>query len=364
MNTSLLLYCRPGFEKECAQEISHYAETIGVFGHVRAKEDRGWLQFVPNDPEEGELLRKKLRFACFTFIRQWVHEAYMVSGMLITDRATPVAEAAASLGETVGSVWIETADTNEAKELSAFCRKFSAPLEKKLRRQGTLVDDPSRPRLHVFFVSDSVAFVGLADTDNSAAWPMGIPRLRAPAGAPSRSAQKLAEALHVFLTPEQQAAELHEGITAVDLGAAPGGWTWVLLRHGLSVTAIDNGSLAPALQNHVNVEHLRADGLLWRPKRPVHWLVCDMAERPSRVAALIADWLAEGHCQSAIFNLKLPMKKRYEEVELCRDLMLTRLAESGIEVALDFRQLYHDREEVTGFLRHAPKKSPRGRQSR
>ena len=30
---------------------------------------------------------------------------------------------------------------------------------------------------------------------------------------------------------------------AADLGAAPGGWTWVLTRHGLRVQSIDNGPL-------------------------------------------------------------------------------------------------------------------------
>ena len=76
-----------------------------------------------------------------------------------------------------------------------------------------------------------------------------------------------------------------------------------------------------------------------------------MAERPSRVAALIADWVAEGACQSAIFNLKLPLKKRYEEVELCRELIAEKLNATRVRHALDFRQLYHDREEVTGYLR-------------
>lgn len=42
-----------------------------------------------------------------------------------------------------------------------------------------------------------------------------------------------------------------------------------------------------------------------------------MVEQPIRVAELVADWFAGGWCTHSIFNLKLPMKKRYEELERC-----------------------------------------------
>lgn len=349
MNPSLLLYCRPGFEKECAQEITQHAASADVPGYVRSKPDSGWLLYVPHEDNCARL--QQLRFADFVFPRQIVHRATLAEGLPTTNRAAPLADVAAQFGLHFSCVWLETADTNEAKELSAFCRKFQPHMEKALRTRGLLKDDPHTPRLHIFFIDSATAWVGITDTDNSAAWPLGIPRLKAVPGAPSRSAQKLAEALQVFLSPAERAARLHEGITGVDLGASPGGWTWVLVRNGLQVTAIDNGKLAPEVMASGQVEHLRADGLSWRPRRPVHWLVCDMAEKPARVAALMADWLAERHCSEVIFNLKLPMKKRYEEVELCRSLIEERLDAAGMPHTLAFRQLYHDREEVTGHLR-------------
>src|SRR5690606_41702973 len=52
-----------------------------------------------------------------------------------------------------------------------------------------------------------------------------------------------------------------------DLGAAPGGWTWVLVRQGLRVIAIDNGPLREHLFDTGLVEHLRADGFRWQPAR-------------------------------------------------------------------------------------------------
>lgn len=356
MNSSLLIYCRPGFEKECAQEISQQAGAIGVDGYVKTKPDSGWLLYVPHEDSGAGRLQQHLRFADFVFPRQIVHRAVLADALPPTDRAAPLADCAAGFGMRFSGVVLETADTNEAKELSAFCRKFQPHMEKALRTRKLLSDDPRAPRLHIFFIDSATAWLGIADPDNSSPWPMGIPRLKAVHGAPSRSAQKLAEALQAFLTPAERADRLHEGITGVDLGAAPGGWTWVLVRNGLQVIAIDNGKLNEAVMATGQVEHLRADGLTWRPRRPVHWLVCDMVEKPARVAALMADWLAEGHCSEIIFNLKLPMKKRYEEVEHCRALIEERLEEARISHVLSFRQLYHDREEVTGHLRlSAPK---------
>jgi len=103
------------------------------------------------------------------------------------------------------------------------------------------------------------------------------------------------------------------------------------------------------------VRHVRADGLTWRPPRPVDWLVCDIVERPARIAELVAGWIADGDAQAAIFNLKLPMKKRYDEVRRCEALIAERLRGAGVRATLELRHLYHDREEVTGCLLPVPR---------
>jgi 23S rRNA (cytidine2498-2'-O)-methyltransferase len=140
---------------------------------------------------------------------------------------------------------------------------------------------------------------------------------------------------------------------AVDLGAAPGGWTWQLAQRGLRVTAVDNGPLKGEVRDDPLVTHLCADGLAYLPKRPVHWVVCDIVLQPSRIAALVARWIGEGHARHAIFNLKLPMKKRYDEVRRCESIIREALAKARIEHTLALRQLYHDREEVTGYVESA-----------
>ncbi len=50
---------------------------------------------------------------------------------------------------------------------------------------------------------------------------MGIPRLRCPADALSRSSLKLEEAFYVFVPREEWDLRLTSGMKAVDLGACP-----------------------------------------------------------------------------------------------------------------------------------------------
>lgn len=177
-------------------------------------------------------------------------------------------------------------------------------------------------------------------------WPTGIPRLRMPREAPSRSVLKLVEALLILLTEEERRRFLKPGMNAVDLGAAPGGWSWQLAQHGLSVTAIDNARLAKAVLATGMVEHIAADGFKWRPRRPVDWVVCDMVQPPSRIAELMGDWLGHGLCRHALFNLKLPMKKRLTAI----DDALSRLHKKmRSEVEVRVKHLYHDREEVSVY---------------
>ena len=112
------------------------------------------------------------------------------------------------------------------------------------------------------------------------------------AKAPSRSTLKLAEALHVYLGDNIEKVLMPE-MRAVDLGAAPGGWTWQLIHRGLNVIAVDNGPMKGELVDNAMVRHLREDGFRYLPKKPVDWMVCDIVESPSRIATLVANQFME-----------------------------------------------------------------------
>lgn len=344
--TALLLYCRAGFEKECAQDITYVAENHAIAGWCKAVPDSGHVLFHPAQAGDLAVLQKRLVFAELSFTRQMV----FVGGPLQLspdNRLPPLIEAARALPGPFSCLWLETADTNDAKELSGFCRKFEPHLNKALSQADLIRSSNARlPRLHIFFTDSATACAGISRPGNSSNWPMGIPRLRMPREAPSRSTLKLAEALLEMLS-EQERAQLRPGRRAVDLGASPGGWTWQLANRGLKVTAVDNGPMDDTLMASGLVEHLRADGFTFRPRHPVDWLVCDMADKPARVVDLVARWFERGDCRTAVFNLKLPMKRRFEEVQLARNVLRERLSRLAGSWRIDARQLYHDREEIT-----------------
>ncbi len=351
--TTLLLYCRPGFEGEAAAEIQDRTAALGLAGYARAKPDSAYVGLHLYEPRAEELARA-LDFRSLIFARQLLVSGELIKDLPVDDRVAPLLARAAALGTRFGDVLLETPDTNEGKALASFCRPFARPFGAALREAG-LIDAAARdtaPWLHVLFLSSAAAFVALSLPGNRSPWAMGIPRLRLPSSAPSRSTLKLEEAFHAFLSPAEQAVRLGAGMRAVDLGAAPGGWTWQLVRRGIHVVAIDNGPMDTRLMDSGLVEHRREDGFRFRPPRPVDWLVCDMVEQPARIARLIAQWLARGDAREAVFNLKLPMKKRWAEVQRCFGIIDETLA--GRPCRLAAKQLYHDREEITCHLRLTP----------
>ncbi len=118
------------------------------------------------------------------------------------------------------------------------------------------------------------------------------------------------------------------------------------------VQAIDNGLMAQSLMDTGQVTHHRVDGFKYEPTRSnIYWLVCDMVEKPAKVTQLIIKWLVNGWCREAIFNLKLPMKKRFEVVSENLEMIDEQLKENGINAHIQAKQLYHDREEVTVHVR-------------
>ena len=348
MQRSIVAHCRPGFEPECASDILRIARRAGIEVHCAPEPDSA-LVVASSDMIDDARWQAALKAAPAWFARS-IFVGFGPHGFSERDRIGPLLTIARDCQPPFRTIWLETPDTNAGKTRSGLCRRLSPLLNAAAEDAGLLApDDISARRLHVVFVSASRAWIGSSRDATGSPWPMGIPRLALPRSAPSRSTLKLAEALLTFLSDEERARLLQPGMRAVDLGAAPGGWTWQLAQRGLRVTAIDNGPLKGTIANDPLVEHVRENGLTWRPRRPVDWMLCDMVEGPSRIAALVAAWMADGACRRTIFNLKLPMKKRYAEVERCTALIAGTLSRRRSRHVLRFKQLYHDREEITGY---------------
>ncbi len=352
----LLAFCRPGFESEAGRELTDAAATKGAWGYFTPQPGTGWLRFTLAGGLDAPSLLRQVPLESLVFVRDW---QVLLAEMPLPakDRVGAVVEAlrggGAELVRTCARVDVRVGENSSDPDLGRFARKWVAPLSRALRGAGLLAggaDSAVGDRLEILLPDFGSALIGMSLANNRARWPMGIPRLKLPASAPSRSALKLEEAWKVLLPADRALDYLGGGKTAVDLGAAPGGWTWQLVQQGMQVTAVDNGAMEEGLMATGMVTHVQADGYLWRPKRAVDWMVCDIVDKPRRTASMVSDWFTDQLCRYSIFNLKLPMKKRYDEWLLCRELLQSRLADAPFGVGLRARQLYHDREEITCFL--------------
>ena len=355
MTASVIAQCRAGFEAETAQDLALLGAGARVALTTQIRRGTGYVVANVSDDVAPQRWWRGLDaappvFARSVFLGSGPHRLVGPGTLARPDRVTPLL-AAIDVMRASGpfrSLWLEYPDTNEGKQLGALARGLEGRLIAALRERDAM-EERAVHRLHVFLPDGATAWVGISGPAGGSEWPMGIPRLRMPRAAPSRSTLKLAEAFMTFLGDDAQEL-LRPGMRAVDLGAAPGGWTWQLVQRGLRVTAVDNAALKGEIARDPLVTHVREDGLRFRPRRPVDWVTCDIVESPARIAQLMGDWMAEGAARHAVFNLKLPMKKRYDEVQRCRDIVAQRLGRAGVRAGLALRQLYHDREEVTGYL--------------
>lgn len=359
MFQSVLVSCRPGFEKECAAELSVRVAQLQLAGYPQTEQESGYCLFRFHEPLRMALV-DQFAWSTLVFARSIVFMPSQGLDVPGDDRITPIMEQVNDWGKKArfDFLLVESADSESGRELSAFCRSFSKPMRVALKKAGhkaepfeDKVKTATRTQcLHIFFKSYSEVFVGISFLEQASPWPRGIPRLRFPADAPSRSTLKLEEALLSFLTEDEMASSLSPARRAVDLGACPGGWTYQFVRRGIRTQAVDNGAMDEKLMASGLVEHHRVDGFKFSPAKPVDWMVCDMVERPKRVAALALSWWQNQFARRFVFNLKLPMKKRWSEVEDIRSFLEAELIKTGRPYRLLMKQLYHDREEVTVYV--------------
>jgi len=96
------------------------------------------------------------------------------------------------------------------------------------------------------------------------------------------------------------------GERCLDLGASPGGWSWVLQSLGPEVVSVDKAPLAPDIAALPRVEFRQASAFALAPEDigPVDWLFSDVVCYPSRLLALVERWLQSGLARNLVCTLK------------------------------------------------------------
>lgn len=119
-------------------------------------------------------------------------------------------------------------------------------------------------------------------------------------GPPSRAYLKLWEAL-VRLRRWPQPGE-----RCLDLGASPGGWTWVLAKLGAHVMAIDKAPLDPKVAAMPGVEWRGESAFALEPGSvgSIDWLFSDVICYPARLLRLVERWRAVGQVKNFVCTIK------------------------------------------------------------
>lgn len=120
------------------------------------------------------------------------------------------------------------------------------------------------------------------------------------AGPPNRAYLKLWETLTLARKWPKP------GERCLDLGASPGGWTWVLAKLEARVVAVDKAPIDREIAAMAGVEERRMSAFALEPAEvgPVDWLFSDVVCYPERLYRLVERWLASGRVRNYVCTIK------------------------------------------------------------
>lgn len=150
--------------------------------------------------------------------------------------------------------------------------------------------------------------------------------------APNRAYLKLWETL-MRLQKFPKAGE-----TCLDLGACPGGWTWVLQQLGTNVISVDKAPLAPHIAALPNIRYLQQSAFGLKPEEigRVDWWFSDIICYPERALQLVENWKKSGLARNMVSTIKFQGKTDHDIVKKFMEI-------SGSSIF----HLYNNKHELT-----------------
>jgi 23S rRNA (cytidine2498-2'-O)-methyltransferase len=154
------------------------------------------------------------------------------------------------------------------------------------------------------------------------------------AGPPNRAYLKLWEAFTLL------GAAPKPGETCLDLGASPGGWTWVLQKLGATVIAVDKAPLEPAIAALPGVTVRQQSAFALEPAEVgrIDWLLSDVICYPERLLRLVRRWLDAGFTGRCLCTLKFQAETDFAAIAAFAAIPNSRLM-----------HLSHNKHELTWF---------------
>ncbi len=141
------------------------------------------------------------------------------------------------------------------------------------------------------------------------------------------------------------------GETCLDLGSAPGGWTWVLQGLGCRVISVDKAPLEPRIARLPGVQWRQQSAFALEPREAgaVDWLFSDVICYPDRLYALVMRWLEAGAAANLVCTIKFQGATDHAAVRRFAAIPGSRIV-----------HLYHNRHELTWYRLAPPEASSPG----
>ena len=149
---------------------------------------------------------------------------------------------------------------------------------------------------------------------------------------PNRAYLKLWE---IFAT---QDLKIKPDDCAIEIGAAPGGWSWVLSQYFKKVYTFDRADLDPKVKKIKNIQHIIGDAFKINPDEYTDctWFFSDLICTPEKIHETIEFWLAHSRVKNFICTIKFKGDTPFEVID-----KLLKIHDSKIV------RLYHNKNEVT-----------------
>lgn len=208
--------------------------------------------------------------------------------------------------------------------------------------KGNTLDVRNPETIVSVYITEDTMYYGVSHVDDLISkWSAGEIHFSKKIETISRAEFKLREVFEAFPLH-------HVGEVAVDLGAAPGGWTKVLHDLDYEVYAIDPANLDPKVASLAGVNHVKTTAQEFVASNPYFecdLIVNDMKMHPEASLAILSDLIPSLNEDGLIiFTAKLSKFYTFKDalriLDTCRSDFDVRFA----------RQLFHNRHEFTLIL--------------
>ena len=254
IENSIIITANPEFMQAAIAELKHLDTSLSITEELT---DSAFLCHT----SDSHALQKRAAKEHLVFVR---HIAPIQKTLYLTNTEQDLVEIATEIADlptflqlergvhfAVQSRFVQTDKRLGTRPYSS--GRLNQALAEAFADETGAIEDIKKPQVVISILCTMYqGYIGISSVEeNLSAWPGGARHFAQTPEQISRAEFKLLEALEYF------DISLEPGKRVLDLGAAPGGWTQLLLEAHMQVVAVDPAKLDPRLGRRQGLEHYR-----------------------------------------------------------------------------------------------------------